>query len=161
VKLEASVQGQTRPLHVETTGGRTQFTWGDAAGEFEAHEVEPGVYSVVTQGRSITVTVGANGWIAAEGEMLEVTLIDPRDAAPGRGAQGRAGQVKIAAPMPGRVVRVLVSPGQTVTAGEGLIVVEAMKMQNEMKAPRDATVAAVKTQDGATVAAGDVLLVLE
>jgi biotin carboxyl carrier protein len=63
--------------------------------------------------------------------------------------------------MPGRVISLLVDPGQEVAAGEGLIVVEAMKMQNEMKAPRAGRVVAVKTVAGATVSAGDVLLVIE
>jgi biotin carboxyl carrier protein len=63
--------------------------------------------------------------------------------------------------MPGRVVRVLVEPGQEVAEGEPLIVVEAMKMQNEMKAPRAGRVASVKAEAGATVSAGDILVVIE
>jgi biotin carboxyl carrier protein len=63
--------------------------------------------------------------------------------------------------MPGRVVRVLVTVGQQVAAGERLIVVEAMKMQNEMKAPRAGRVASVKAEAGATVSAGDILVVIE
>ena len=59
------------------------------------------------------------------------------------------------------MIRVLVEIGQQVAADEGLIVVEAMKMQNEMKSPRAGRVAAVKTVPGATVSAGDVLLVIE
>ena len=71
------------------------------------------------------------------------------------------GREPITAPMPGRVIRVLVEPGQEVAAGEGLIVVEAMKMQNEMKAPRAGRVASVKAEAGATVSAGDILVVIE
>ena len=63
--------------------------------------------------------------------------------------------------MPGKVVRVLVAPGDAVEAGQGLIVVEAMKMQNEMKASRAGRVAAVPAKEGATVAAGDVLATIE
>ncbi len=63
--------------------------------------------------------------------------------------------------MPGRVIRVLVEAGQEVSAGQGLIVIEAMKMQNEMKSPKDGRVAEVKTIDGATVLVGDVLIVIE
>ncbi len=71
------------------------------------------------------------------------------------------GRQAVAAPMPGRVIRVLVEAGQAVEAGQGLIVVEAMKMQNEMKSPKAGRVIEVKASDGATVAAGDVLIVIE
>jgi biotin carboxyl carrier protein len=63
--------------------------------------------------------------------------------------------------MPGKVVRLLVAPGDAVTAGQGLIVVEAMKMQNEIKAPRAGRVLEVRAAEGATVAAGEALLILE
>ena len=63
--------------------------------------------------------------------------------------------------MPGKVVRVLVEQGASVKAGDALIVVEAMKMQNEMKSPRDGTVTTLKDVTGATVNAGDVLAVVE
>jgi biotin carboxyl carrier protein len=63
--------------------------------------------------------------------------------------------------MPGKVVRVLVAPGDAVEAGQGLLVVEAMKMQNEMKAVRAGRVLTVHTKEGATVAAGEVLATVE
>jgi biotin carboxyl carrier protein len=63
--------------------------------------------------------------------------------------------------MPGKVVRLLVSEGDAVDAGQGLVVVEAMKMQNEMKASRAGRVVEVRVRDGATVGAGDTLVVLE
>jgi biotin carboxyl carrier protein len=63
--------------------------------------------------------------------------------------------------MPGKIVRVLVSPGENVEEGQGLVVVEAMKMQNEMKSPKTGRVAEVRTSAESTVAAGDVLVVIE
>ena len=63
--------------------------------------------------------------------------------------------------MPGKVVRLLVAVGDQVTPGQGLIVVEAMKMQNEMKSPKTGTVVEIKTKDGATVSAGEILIVIE
>jgi biotin carboxyl carrier protein len=63
--------------------------------------------------------------------------------------------------MPGKVVRVLVSAGDAVEEGQGLVVVEAMKMQNEMKAPKDGKVTAVSAKEGASIAAGQVLVTLE
>jgi biotin carboxyl carrier protein len=63
--------------------------------------------------------------------------------------------------MPGKVVRVLVAPGDQVEAGQGLVVVEAMKMQNEMKAAHAGRVATVPAKEGATVAAGEILATIE
>ena len=65
------------------------------------------------------------------------------------------------APMPGKIVRLLVAEGQTVEAGQGLLVVEAMKMQNEMKAPKAGHVVSLTAREGATVAAGEVLAAIE
>ena len=63
--------------------------------------------------------------------------------------------------MPGKVVRILVAEGDIVEAGQGLAVVEAMKMQNEMKAPRAGVVKSIKAREGATVSAGEALMVIE
>jgi len=75
----------------------------------------------------------------------------------GDGARGGAGVATIMAPMPGKVVRVLVAPGAAVEADQGIVVVEAMKMQNELKAPRAGRVISVAAKEGATVAAGETL----
>ncbi|MFN3323016.1 MAG: biotin/lipoyl-containing protein [Bryobacteraceae bacterium] len=127
-------------------------------------EVEPGVYSVVLDGRSYEARVSPSGrgWGVDVGPShFEVEAADPRSSR-GR-ARTFAGdeRLELKAPMPGKVVRVLVEPGGTVEAGQGLVVVEAMKMQNEMKSPRPGVVAAVRVQEGATVNAGDVLVVVE
>lgn len=70
-------------------------------------------------------------------------------------------QTKIEAPMPGLVIAVEISPGKTVSAGQGVVVLEAMKMQNELKAPRDGVVKEVFVKEGARVNGGDLLVVLE
>jgi len=71
------------------------------------------------------------------------------------------GPKKLLAPMPGRVVRVLVSQGAEVEAGTGVLVVEAMKMQNEVKSPKKGTVQKILAAEGAAVNAGDVLAIVE
>jgi biotin carboxyl carrier protein len=63
--------------------------------------------------------------------------------------------------MPGRVVRVLAAPGEPVRDGQGLVVVEAMKMENELRAPRAGLVTDVLVQEGSAVEAGEVLVVIE
>ncbi|MBI4486549.1 MAG: acetyl-CoA carboxylase biotin carboxyl carrier protein subunit, partial [Acidobacteria bacterium] len=70
------------------------------------------------------------------------------------------GPQRLLAAMPGKVVRVLASPGDVVHAGQGLIVLEAMKMENELRAPRDGTVTAVHVREGISVDAGTLLVVI-
>ncbi|MBV9435390.1 MAG: acetyl-CoA carboxylase biotin carboxyl carrier protein subunit, partial [Acidobacteria bacterium] len=70
---------------------------------------------------------------------------------------GADGPKKIVAPMPGKIVRVIAQPGAEVEQGEGVIVIEAMKMQNELKSPKKGTVAKILAAEGAAVNAGDVL----
>lgn len=120
-----------------------------------------GTWSILIDGRSYAVQLLGAGEVSVNGRVFRVDVFDPRELRGRRGAADASGPQAIAAPMPGRVIRVLVESGQEIAAGEGLIVVEAMKMQNEMKAPRAGRVAAVKTVAGATVSAGDVLLVIE
>jgi biotin carboxyl carrier protein len=80
-----------------------------------------------------------------------------------RSGRGRIGEglQSVSAPMPGKVVRVLVTEGQSVAAGQGIAVVEAMKMQNEMKAPKSGRVIQLKVREGETVGTGEVLALIE
>ena len=123
-------------------------------------EVEPGVYSVLVDGASHEVRVNA-GEVTVGQQHFDYQIDDPRQwkrSADGAGGQGRAA---ILAPMPGKVVRVLVAVGDEVEAGQGIIVVEAMKMQNEMKAPRAGRVAAIQAKENDSVVAGATLAVIE
>jgi biotin carboxyl carrier protein len=91
-----------------------------------------------------------------------VELRDPRSLRARKGsAQDEKGPRKIVAPMPGRVVRLLVAEGAEVEAGQGMIVVEAMKMQNEIKSPKKGIVKKMAAAAGAAVNAGDVLAIVE
>ena len=124
-----------------------------------AKEVEPGVFSVLIDGSSFEVRLGEEAQLA--GRRYRVEVRNPRDAAKGSKSALGGGRQNITAPMPGKVIRVLVKKDDTVDTGAGLVVVEAMKMQNEMKAPRPAHVLEVRVQDGDTVTAGQTLLILE
>jgi len=91
-----------------------------------------------------------------------VELKDPRSLHSRRAESGSTeGKKKIIAPMPGKVVRVLVQEKMEVQAGQGVVVVEAMKMQNELKSPKQGIVQKVMAVEGANVNAGDVLLIVE
>jgi biotin carboxyl carrier protein len=126
----------------------------------DIREVEPGVYSVIDGARSWEVRI-ANGDVRVNGMALEVHLDDPR-AWNARGAHASlSGAAQVKAPMAGKVVRVLVAPGDQVGRGQGVIVVEAMKMQNELKSPRDGRVTAIAAKDNQVVNAGAVLVTIE
>jgi acetyl/propionyl-CoA carboxylase alpha subunit len=98
--------------------------------------------------------------VGLEGRTIKVTVNGRRSAHADAGAHGH-GQVTIAAPMPGRVVRVLVAAGDEVAARQGVVVVEAMKMENELKAPRAGRVKEVSVTAGTSVEAGRILAVIE
>lgn len=96
------------------------------------------------------------------GRAHDVTIIDPKRLRSGDAAAGHDhGEVRIVSPMPGKIVRVLVKSGARVEAGAGIVIVEAMKMQNEMKSPKAGVVISINAEAGATVNAGDVLAVIE
>jgi biotin carboxyl carrier protein len=82
---------------------------------------------------------------------------------PGHEPAAVAGQGRqaIIAPMPGRIVRVLVAPGDRVSAGQAVITVEAMKMENEMRSPKDGVVREIRVREGTAIEAGAVLVVIE
>ena len=100
--------------------------------------------------------------VHVDGHVVPVTVRVPGRERSGSDddGPGATGPVSIVAPMPGRVVKVLVAPGDAVLARQGLVVVEAMKMENELRAPRAGTVADVRVREGAPVDANVVLVVI-
>jgi len=136
----------------------------DPADVETVREVETDVYSVLAGGESFEVRIvpGSEGWVAElDGQRFPVEARDPRNASRRSKTGLGVGRQNVTAPMPGKVIRVLVKEGDHVETGQGLIVVEAMKMQNEMKASRPGQVVSVLAQPGKTIAAGDTLVVLE
>ena len=164
MKLEVA---RRRPRGDASTSKLARFRYQREGGEaiereFSVVPLYPGAYSVLIDGRSYPVVARRAAMIRVNGRALSVEVFDPRDHARPRKARGAGeGRQNIAAMMPGKVVRVLVAPGDAVEAGQGLVVVEAMKMQNEMKSPKAGRVVEVKARPDATVAAGEVLVVIE
>ncbi len=97
------------------------------------------------------------------GQAYNITLVDPKRlrGSVGAGAHHGHASAEIIAPMPGKIVRVLAQAGARVKAGAGVVVVEAMKMQNELKAPKAGRVAELKARVGATVGHGEILVAIE
>jgi biotin carboxyl carrier protein len=138
-------------VRVEEDGSRWRVDAGHGPRDVSVREVEPGVYSILIDGRSFEVRTAD----------LEVEVEDPRAPRDPCKQPGMEGRQAVAAPMPGKVVRVLVTVGDAVERGQGLVVIEAMKMQNEMKSPKQGLVISLGAFEGGTVAAGDVLATVE
>lgn len=127
-------------------------------------KVERGVWSMLDGLRQHEVRVDADGEgfvVSLRGRKMSVKLEDPRAWNGGSAGKNASGTAKISTPMPGKVVRVLVAVGDRVDIGQGVVVVEAMKMQNEMKSPIEGVVKQVSVIEGATVNGNQVLVVVE
>lgn len=156
------------------TSGRIECTFDGESFEAAWSEVEPGVYSFLLNGRSSVATVrrGAPSGspsspenkfrvISVGGYTIRASVADPRSRRTPPGSIGQRGPLDVLAPMPGRIVKVLISEHDHTREGEGLMIVEAMKMQNEIRAPRAGTVTKLFVKEGVGVEAGARLLRLE
>jgi biotin carboxyl carrier protein len=164
MKRELIVNGKSRAIEVRQEDGLVHFSTPDGSGSASILEVEPGVYSVLMDGVSYSAQlIRTGGAISVEirGHVFEIEIVDPRAARRKGGAQAGEGRQTILSPMPGKIVRVLVQEGHAVEPGQGIVVIEAMKMQNELKSQRAGTVTALPVAEGATVAAGEVLAIIE
>lgn len=157
MKLDVVVNGRAGQLHLDTG----KFEYHGISRSYSIEGSGPGVFSVLIEGRSYQATFLDAGTIQVGDRIFSVEVFDPRELRARSSAGASHGRQNIAAPMPGKVVRLLVAVGDAVEAGQGLIVVEAMKMQNEMKSPKAGIVVEIKAGNGATVAAGEILVVIE
>jgi biotin carboxyl carrier protein len=119
-------------------------------------EVEPNVYSVLVDGVSYEARIIGNEVVIA-GVHMEFELNDPRQWKRSAGSADSSGRASLTAAMPGKIVRVLVAVGDEVTAGQGILMIEAMKMQNELKSPRAGRVTAIEVKENDSVNAGALL----
>jgi len=163
--LEVIVDGKPHRLELERADSGWRCVVDGKAIEVDAVLTRRDVISLIVAGRSYEVKReqtqnDLHMWVGSE--RFGVELRDPRSLR-GRKAAGEEehGPKKLLAPMPGRVVRVLVEEKSTVEAGQGVVVVEAMKMQNEIKSPKKGTVQKMLAVAGATVNGGDVLAIVE
>jgi biotin carboxyl carrier protein len=166
VKLETSIRGRAGSISIgDSKFGVSKFNYkredGSLAGEFSIAPLDAGAFSVLIDGRAYRVEPGAPGEWIVNGKPIAVELFDPRAFRERQSSAASQGRINIIAPMPGKVVQVLVSIGDTIEEGRGLLVVEAMKMQNEMKSPKAGRVVEVRAKRGSAVAAGEVLMVVE
>ena len=166
MKLVATVGDTVERVDVAGAEGRYQVTIGDQVWEVDARLTPQGIYSLLVDGVSWVADVTPDGdalavEVAGESYVIRIEeetryLIRTR----GGTAAGAGGQT-LTAPLPGKITHVAVRPGDAVRAGDTLVVIEAMKMENEFKAARAGTVREVRVTAGQAVNPGDVLVVVE
>ena len=167
MKLVARCAGRVEEVEVGRDGTRYRVRVGDRTYEVEARSLGPFVKSLIVDGESHEAAVfrrDERGWtVGWRGRTTEVELVAPLEhlAEQAHGESGRRGRVVVAAYMPGRVVSVLVGEGDAVESGRSLVVLEAMKMQNEIRADRPGVVRRVHVAAGQAVENGDPLVELE
>jgi biotin carboxyl carrier protein len=146
VRLRIATEAGTRVVDLRAFGAG-RYSWLDGSRVVNA-EVEP-------KGQKYAIAVRGEAFVAevVDAEAAHVPVVSR--------AGGAAGPTTLRAPMPGRVVKLLAKVGDEVEAGQGVLVVEAMKMENEIKAPRKGRVREIRVSEGAAVESGQELLILE
>lgn len=169
--FDVEINGRARTISVErATGGRYRVVVDGRAQVIDAARIGTFGLSLLFDGaepssREIQVAPGGTAGemlVGIDGKVVTAVL-NGRRSGHGSGDAGAhaRGQQAVAAPMPGRVVRLLVSPGEVVEARQPIIVVEAMKMQNELRSPKAGRVKEISVSAGESVEAGRVLAVIE
>jgi biotin carboxyl carrier protein len=164
MKISARAGSSIHEVSIERRNGIYVVEIDGTRHEVDSRKLEGDFYTFLVEGRSYEVSVEADGdrYFVRHGAAEHVvTLTDPGRAA--RDAKGEvgAGAADVVSVMPGKVVRVLVHEGDAVEEGQGLVVVEAMKMENEITAPKAGKISAVKVQPGLAVDAGAALMALD
>lgn len=165
MKFEAQTGRDTVPIEVAGAAGRFTVTLEGEPIDVDARQTEEGIWSILLAGASYVADVTERDGVYVvdvDGERYAIRVEEEtRYIIRTRGAGGaERGQV-LKAPMPGRVTLIEVAVGQTVAPGDGLIVLEAMKMENEFKAQVAGTVKEIRVAPGQAVNLGDVLVVIE
>ena len=167
MKLIVRQGGDEREVSIERDGAKSIVAVDGSSLEVEVRRLGGGVRSLLWEGAHHEVSVRHLGDDRYEvsgafgTEIVEVLDPLPHLAATAHEAQAGTGRQRVIAYMPGRVVKVLVSEGESVAAGQGVVVLEAMKMENEIQAERDGVVGKLFVSEGQAVEGGDDLYELE
>ena len=162
--FDATVAGRTLRVEVRGSKGRYQARIDDRPIEIDLHQTGRDFVSLLIAGRSYELGLEktATGYKVVFPE--DTLQVDLQDATRGGGAVAKkaaSGPARVTAPMPGKIVRVAAAAGAEVAAGQGLLVMEAMKMENEIRAPRAGRIREVVVREGQAVEQGALLIILE
>lgn len=162
---EVTIAGKVYKVELARAGSGWHCRLDGREVPLDVRAVQRGVLSLLMDGKSYEVkqeiTATETG-IVVGNERLSVTVRDPRSLRSRRSSgAGEEGVKRVTAPMPGKVVRILARAGAAVEAGQGVIVIEAMKMQNEMKSPKKGMIKRINVVEGAPVETGQVLAEVE
>jgi biotin carboxyl carrier protein len=171
-RYSVEVGGQEREITVEKLdGNRVRVVHAGRTRVYDAVKVQTGTrattWSLVPEGGGLAAQVDVDGnapdvTVTLNNLSVPLKLQSARAKVAGRAAPpARSGPAQVQSPMPGKVVKVLVAVGDEVKSGQGVVVVEAMKMENELKSPKDGKVKAVAVKEGQAVEAGQSLVTLE
>jgi biotin carboxyl carrier protein len=165
MKLEAKIKKNSYPLEVTPIDDtHFQVQIGDKTFEVDLFQPEDHIMSLLINGKSYEAyeMEAKKGFrFQIESHTFDVQLVDPMDVEADAASGGVGGMEEITSPMPGRVVCVEVKVGDKVEEGQGVAVVEAMKMENELTSPISGTVKEVPAKEGEAVESGQVLVVIE
>jgi len=165
MKYAVLISGKTRTVELERDADGWKATLDGKPGLADVVEIAPNTFSVLAGGQSheVCVTSYPGGKLILQTGRFDFAarVQDPRAWNSRRDGGAEAeGRQQILAPMPGKVVRVLVKAGDEVRTGQGLLVVEAMKMQNEIRSSKNGTVERVMAVEGQAVNAGEILCIV-
>ena len=162
MKFQAELNHEKHQVEIKRDGEKVFAKIDEREYNLEASEVESDVWIFKYENQIHQIYVAPNGIVNVGNKQFEITLRDPKRLRGSSGSDVIAdGIAEIKTAMPGKIVRILVESGAEILQGDGVIVVEAMKMQNEMKSPKDGIVKEIRFAEGETVNAGDVLVVIE
>ena len=165
MKFVAAIGDRVESVEITGAGGAYRVTIGDQVWEVDARPTAPGIYSLLIGGASYVADVNEQGGVSVVHVGAETYTVQVEEHTrylirTQGGATAQRGARTLTAPLPGRITHVAVKPGEAVAPGDTLVVIEAMKMENEFKASAAGRVVEVRVAPGQIVNAGDVLLVL-
>jgi len=168
MKLKGEIGDKTYDIEIRLDGENVSAIIDGDPYDAEISQLEPNVFLIKREGKIFEAYVvpatrpDSPKTVSVNGRDIEVKLTDPKRLR-GTGADTDHGDglAEIRTAMPGKVVRILLETGAAVEKGDGVLVVEAMKMQNELKSPKSGSVTEIRVSEGDTVAAGDVLAIIE
>ena len=162
MRYSISIDGQAYDVEISEVEGRWRCRLNGRDIQADFIQLNARIASILLNGKSYEVRRDASGAISVDNRRYEVSVEDPRSWQGRRRKELRqAGPQRLASSMPGKVVRVLSREGDSIEAGQGIIVVEAMKMQNEIKSVKAGTLQKLLVREGANVSAGEVLAIVE